>query len=191
MPLTYDQALSVARAEVPDDCALVPAATRVLPYGWYFAFQSKRYLLTGNWLDMKIGPGGFVVNREDGGVCHFGSAYSTDRWLEMYEYGLRYDAYDLTVLHVIRMKRAVELTLQLGLTFTVEEHEHGRRWRIPQPYTREDLQRLFDEVPVTFRNCALWSRYEVLRRIDASKCMEYRLNEAAQRHAREDGSESA
>jgi hypothetical protein len=40
---------------------------------------------------MTIGSGGFIVERENGRVFEFGSAYPLEMWIANYEKGFKYD----------------------------------------------------------------------------------------------------
>lgn len=85
--ITFDEAQIIALEKIGADCVILTRQTLEKPYGWYFSFQSKKYLETKNFSDMLVGSGGFIVEKETGKVVEFGSAYSLEKNFEIYEKG--------------------------------------------------------------------------------------------------------
>ena len=71
--IDYLQARSIALESIGDENSLLDDLEFEKPYGWYFAAQSKAYLLSGEMRDMRFGSGGFIVERENGRIFQFGS----------------------------------------------------------------------------------------------------------------------
>lgn len=175
--ITFEEARRIALDKIGPNCALVESATIEKPYGWYFLGQSRAFLETGDHMHMLLGSGGFIVERADGRVFEFGSAYPTERWIANYERGFKYHRYDLTVSAVSDPEAAVGLLARLDMTYVIPEPDGGTVWVIPRRYTREQLQRKLERLPCTFAGQAFWHRVEVFDEIDASGCCTYELRE--------------
>ena len=95
MPI--DRAEAERRARIYADCCspntsvvLIPVARipAEMPYGWWFQYQSKRYVETGDHRRMLLGPGPFVINRQTGNVWTAGSSWGMDETVAAYEASL-------------------------------------------------------------------------------------------------------
>lgn len=175
--ISYEDAKRIALAKVGPDCALIESATIEKPYGWYFLGQSRAYLETGDMAHMLVGSGGFVVERANGRVFEFGSAYPLEQWIANYERGFKYDRYDLHIVAVSSMSVSIDLLLRLDMRFVVPENVNGAVWRIPRSYTREQLRTALSQLPCTFADQAFWDRVHVFDKIDVSGCCEYEIRE--------------
>ncbi|MCX5658474.1 MAG: YrhB domain-containing protein [Planctomycetota bacterium] len=174
--ITFDDAKRIALQKIGPDCGLVDEATREKPYGWYFNFQSIEYIRTGEFKRMLVGSGGFIVDREDGSVFEFGSAYSFERNLAAYEAGFKYKAYDLTILSVRDLRQTVDLLRRLRLRFVVPEEAHGNAWKIPTDYSAAQIKTALISLPVRFANQAFYFQFEVFLEIDRVRCFQYQLD---------------
>jgi hypothetical protein len=175
--ISFEEAKRIALAKIGPDCGLVETATIEKPYGWYFLGQSRAYLETGDTGQMLIGSGGFIVERSDGRVFEFGSAYPTEQWIANYERGFKYHCYDLRIVGVSNMPRAVELLGRLDMQYVVPEEEHGTVWVIPRRYAADQLRAKLGQLPCVFADQAFWHRVDVFDEIDASGCCKYELSE--------------
>lgn len=174
--LTFEQARQLALAKIGDDCALVDSAWRELANGWYFAFQTRAYLETGNEDEMLIGNAGFVVAKEDGRIFDFSSAFSLERSIAFYEAGFRFETYDLTVTRIHDPERTLALFLKLKLRRMPNQVTGALLWEPPKNYERDDLAAALDALPATFRKQNLTFAAEVFEQIDAAQCCEYELH---------------
>jgi hypothetical protein len=52
--INFEEAKKIAKKHITDECGLIEKYTIEKPYGWYFSAQSKRFIETGNFLDMTI-----------------------------------------------------------------------------------------------------------------------------------------
>jgi len=172
--ITFEEAKQIALNKIGPDCALIDDATMEKPYGWYFCAQSKGYL-SGDIRAMLIGTGGFIVERENGYVFEFGSAYPLERNLAAYEAGFKYDTYDLTILAVSDLQQTVRLLLDLHMTYVIPEKEYGTVWKIPQEYTDIQIRSALAVFPYTFFDQKFYFRYEVFLAIDKAGCCKYQL----------------
>ncbi len=177
--IAYEEARMIALAEIGPDLALVESATVEKPYGWYFLAQSLAFVASGDREQMLLGVGGFIVERADGRIFRFGSAYPAEQWIANYERGFKYERYDLAIVSASDPARALGLLERLGMTWVAPEDAHGTVWRIPRPYTRDQLRILLHALPCRFTDQAFWHRVDVFDEIDASGCCEYELREHA------------
>ncbi len=73
---------------------------------------------------MTFGSGGVLVEKRSGKTIHFGSAYSTDTNLKIYEARyLDHDNYDLVVAKITDFKKALELLNCLSIFYVKPEFE--------------------------------------------------------------------
>lgn len=177
MVISFAEAKQIALAKIGPDCGLIETATMEKPYGWYFYAQSRAFIETGDFMEMHCGSCGFIVERADGRVFQFGSAFPLEKWIADYEKGFKYDRYDLTILAVSDLAVATELLERLYLHYVVPEEENGTVWMIPQYYTRDQIQTKLTQLPFTFANQAFWHVADVFDEIAASGACKYELLE--------------
>ena len=175
--ISFEDAKTIALGEIGEDCALLDDATLEKPYGWYFCFQSKQFLETQNFRDMLAGNGGFIVEKTDGRVFRFGSAYSLERNLRAYEAGFKFELYDLTVKRARDIRQAVLLLNKLGMTYIIPEIEHGVEWKIPKRYTEKQIKQRLEKLPATFEKQQFYFKFEVFEEINLARCCEYEIQE--------------
>ena len=65
------------------------------PYGNIYSYESKEYLLTGNFNKSLIGNAPFLVEKKSGRVVGFGTANSLEYYLQNYENGTLTPSLDL------------------------------------------------------------------------------------------------
>jgi hypothetical protein len=157
--ITFEEAKQIALNHIHPDCALVEDEISEKPYGWYFFYQSRAYLQSGNILDRLIGGGGFIVDRDDGYVFEFGSGYPLSRNLKAYEAGFKYDSYDLKIVSINSFQETLDWLLTLSMPY----------------YGKDNLESVLMSLPYTFFNQGLWFRAEEFLTIDQSKCCQYEL----------------
>jgi hypothetical protein len=178
--LTYEDALRIALEHAGPGQGLIEAATRELPFGWYFLAQSRTFLATGDVQHMAVGSGGFVVDRETGRAHEFGSAFTIERNLRMYAKGFRYALYDLTITKVYDLAATARLLHGLGLYYVEPEEAHGVVWRIPKHYSVAQLRQCLQQLPCTFAGYNFYLCLEVFEEMDAAGCCAYELREHRQ-----------
>jgi hypothetical protein len=175
--ITFEEAKQIALNKIGPDCALYEHGIIEKPYGWYFYYQSKAYFVSGNRKDMFVGSGGFIVERGDGRVFEFGSAYSLERNFAAYEAGFKFHSYDLTIISVSDRKQTVSLLHKLDMIYVIPEYEHGVVWKIPQKFTKSQIRSLISSLPHTFYAQGFYFRVEIFAEIDAAGCCKYALRE--------------
>ena len=175
--ITFEEARTIALKNIPSDCDILPDSIIEKPYGWYFNFQSKEYIKTGNIRAILVGGGGFVVEKESGKIFYFGSAFSVEENFKIYERGL-IGRKDLIILKVRELNESVRLLNRLQMTYVIPEFEHGVVWKIPKPYNEKQIKEAITKLPFTFKNQIFSSRYDEFEKIDDSKCFDYELRAA-------------
>lgn len=181
--ISFEDAKRIAIAKIGPDCALVESETIEKPYGWCFFGQTRTFLETGDIGTMLIGTGGFIVERKDGRVFEFGSAYPRETWIANYERGFKFDRYDLIISSVSAIETTMRLLARLDMQYVVPEEDNGTVWVIPRRYTRNELRTLLTQLPCTFANQVFWHMVDVFKEVDASQCCIYELKEHSQRSA--------
>jgi Immunity protein 35 len=174
--ITFEEAKQIALDKIRPDCALIDDATMEKSYGWYFRYQSKAYIQSGDVRDMLFGSGGFIVERDDGYVFEFGSRYPLERNLAAYEAGFKYDTYDLTILSVSDILQTVRLLLSLRMKYVIPEEENGTVWKIPQGYTEVQIRSALASLPYTFLDQKFYFQFEVFLSMDKAGCCKYQLH---------------
>ncbi len=99
---------------------------------------------------MLAGSGGFIVEKANGRVFRFGSAYSLERNLRSYEAGFEFELYDLIFKSVRNLEQTILLLNKLDMTYVVPEVERGAKWKIPKRYTQKQIKQRLEELPATF-----------------------------------------
>ncbi|MFK3774466.1 YrhB domain-containing protein [Pseudomonas sp. NPDC089406] len=83
--VTYVEALALAREYLEDsDIPLEIVYEGEFSEGWYFCYQSKEYLDTGESSAKLAGNAPFIIDRTTGVLHEFGTAYSLESYLEEY-----------------------------------------------------------------------------------------------------------
>ncbi len=89
--LALEQARQIAIEQIAkaigdtDPFGIIDSATIVRPYGWVFFYQSRRYLESGDELEMVAGNAPLIVNRFTGAVTVTGTAHPIGLYLAEYE----------------------------------------------------------------------------------------------------------
>lgn len=168
--ITFEQAKEIALSKTGADFILNKNQIIEKPYGWYFCFHSKSDD------DIIFGSNGFIVDRDDGSICRFGSAYSLDQNFAAYEAGFKYDLYNLIILSVSDIQKTVQFLRDLNMTYVNSEEENGTIWRIPKDYTVEQIQSALQSLPCTFFDQSFNFAFEKFLKIDKENCCKYKLD---------------
>ena len=174
--LTKEQAIAAVRRTLPDDFDILEDDIIDKEYGWLIFSQPKKYIETEDLLEMAFGSGGILVERNTGRLVEFGSTYSTEINLQIYETGyLAYDDFDLIVVAVSDAEEALCLLDELGITYVKTEVEEGATWRIPKPYTAQQLRNRLHHLPCRFNLGSVYFNWETLERMKASSTLQFEL----------------
>ena len=175
--ITFEEAKQIALNKMGKEWAIREDRIIEKPYGWYFCFVDKAYLGSDDIRGRTIGSNGLIVNKENGRVFVFGSAFPLERDLAAYEAGFRYDKYDLTISSVTDVEKTAYLLYELNMVYVIPELENGTLWKIPQPYTEQQIKDLLRDLPYTFYDQSFYFHLEMFGQIDATGCCQYELKE--------------
>jgi hypothetical protein len=83
--INLDEAIAKAMEYLSDsDIPLVLTKSDEFSEGWYFCFQSKEYVDTGNPSAQLAGNAPFLIDRETGELHVLGTAYPIEDYLDRY-----------------------------------------------------------------------------------------------------------
>ena len=171
--ITFEEAKAIAETQIPSHHSFVEIIEK--PYGWYFYSQSKAYIESGDFRQMEIGSGGFIVEKSEGKVVSFGSAYSLEENFKIYEAGLSHKSYDLTITKIKDLNLAIGLLKKLSMTFVKSEFEHNVEWKIPGHFNEKQLKTILQNLPCTFKNQNFYFRYKEFEEMKNSNVLNYEL----------------
>jgi hypothetical protein len=125
---------------------------------------------------MAVGSGGTLVEKNTGRLIQFGSAYTTEINLNIYEAGyLAHDDFDLLITAILDPAVAVGLLDELEITYVKPEVQDGTTWRIAKPYSAQQLRERVRHLPCRFNLGSLYFKWEVLDRMKNSASMRFEL----------------
>ena len=168
--LSLSETLEIAQKSAQDGVFVREEDAQELSNGWYFPW----YLPGGETL---VGSHGVIVNKKSGRCFSLGSAFSVDRDLRAYEAGYESLNYDIKLTEVHDRHLTLDFLEELGITVVEPELAHGTVWRIPRRLSREELDKLLEELPRTFCNVMVYFRIETIERVRADGCCEFDLIE--------------
>lgn len=176
--ITFEEARKIALENIGADCELINGSIIEKPYGWYFNFQSKKYLESGNYRNLMVGGSGFLVERESGGIVEFGSAYSPAQNFEIYEKGLC-GKNDLIVLKVKEPHETIRLLNRLQMVNfeaqAVSDFAPGVKPAASRIYNEKQIKEAITQLPCIFKNQSFYFALDEFRKIDESKAFDYEL----------------
>jgi len=81
--ITFDDALQKAKEYLRDsDIPVVITSQGCFSEGWFFCFQSREYIETGNTSALLAGNAPFIVDRDTGELHVFGTAHSLKEYFQ-------------------------------------------------------------------------------------------------------------
>lgn len=87
------QARYIVKQKLPETMDIVDKHTVEKDYGWVFFAQTKKYIRSEEITHIAIGFGGTLVEKTTGKIYKFGSVFSLEENLKIYELGyLKYDS---------------------------------------------------------------------------------------------------
>ena len=176
--ITKEQAIDSLRSTLNDDIDIILDNIIEKDYGWVLFCQSKKFIETGDDMYMTIGSGGTLVVKDGGKHIEFGSSYSLEENLDIYEKGyLKYENGDLVITTVNNLQKTIDLLLTLGIVYVVPEEAHGTEWRIPQQYEEGELKKKLAQTPVRFNVGNLYFKYHELEEFKLQNAFTYELVE--------------
>lgn len=84
--ITFDEAVKraneyLSNAEFP----IVITSQGRFSEGWFFCFQSREYIETGDSSALLAGNGPFIIDKDSGELHVFGTAHPLEKYLQQYE----------------------------------------------------------------------------------------------------------
>ena len=90
--LTFQDAERVAQSVLEKESRLAGTKLQIVreltiakDYGWIFRYQSAAYIRTRDFYDILLGNAPFLVQKSDGRVVVFGTAYPLEWYIAQYE----------------------------------------------------------------------------------------------------------
>ncbi|OVZ81949.1 YrhB family protein [Yersinia kristensenii] len=84
--VNFDEAVEKATEYLRDiDIPVVITLQGRFAEGWFFCFQSREYLETGDFSAQLAGNAPFIVDRDTGEIHELGTAYPIEKYLQDYE----------------------------------------------------------------------------------------------------------
>lgn len=174
--ITKEQAIESVRSDLEDGLDVMLDSIIEKDYGWLIFSQSKEYIETGNILYMVVGSGGTLIEKESGRKIQLGSAYSTEKNLEIYEKGyFRFDNWDIVITRVNDLRRTIDYLGKLDISYVIPEEAHGEVWKIAKGYTDKQLKSKLETLPVRFNLGDVYFLYKRLESLKKQKDFIYQL----------------
>jgi len=188
MTITFEKAKRIAKARQPQGCVLQTEIEK--PYGWYFSFETRQYIKTGDDV-YKLLDGGFIVDKVHGHIFEFPTAYSLEENFRRHELGFRWkNTYDLTVTHIHNVDLAVYYLSRLSMrNEPAKIGIFARIWLGTRKllgyhrkisaafYTQQQIRERLNRLPCVFRRQRLYIRVDVLEMMQKTKCLTYSVTE--------------
>jgi len=172
--ITLKKAIEIAIEKAGGGLAVDPDRIDEKPYGWIIYPNSKEYIETGNRMAILLGSGGILVLKESGEAIQFGSGFSLEKNIEIYESGyLDRDNWDIVITRVIDEDAGVSQLLALRATFIVPEEESGIVWKVPQDYSPERMKELIQELPFRLNIGSVYSIYSAVVGLEEHRHVDY------------------
>ncbi|MGM3225993.1 YrhB domain-containing protein [Dickeya zeae] len=84
--ITFDDAIKKANEYLYDgSIPVVITSLGRFSGGWFFCFQSREYLETGDNSALLVGNAPFIVDKDTGEIHELGTAYPLEKYLHDYE----------------------------------------------------------------------------------------------------------
>ena len=148
--ISREQAIQSVLDALDEDMDILTESTIEKDYGWLIFADSKEFIRTGDFSTSKVGSGGTLVERNSGNHISFGSVYSPEENLKIYEKGyLKYESWDIQITKVRDLRDTIDSLLKLRLSYVIPEEENGTIWRIPKEYRHKELKRKLAKLPAT------------------------------------------
>ncbi|MEG3113031.1 MULTISPECIES: YrhB domain-containing protein [Pantoea] len=84
--INFDEAVEKATNYLKDaDIPVVITLQGRFAEGWFFCFQSREYLETGEFSAQLAGNSPFIIDKDTGEIHELGTAYPIEKYLQDYE----------------------------------------------------------------------------------------------------------
>ncbi|MCO6560856.1 MAG: hypothetical protein J6574_07075 [Gilliamella sp.] len=83
--ITFNEALDLAKNHIAKmDCSFEITYVERFSEGWYFCYQSRQYLDTGNTSYLLAGNAPIIIDKDKGSIIDTGTAYPIGKYLDEY-----------------------------------------------------------------------------------------------------------
>lgn len=83
--ITFNEALDLAKNHIAKmDCSFEITYVERFSEGWYFCYQSRQYLDTGNTSYLLAGNAPIIIDKDNGAIIDTGTAYPIEKYLNEY-----------------------------------------------------------------------------------------------------------
>ncbi|WP_239375158.1 YrhB domain-containing protein [Snodgrassella gandavensis] len=83
--LTYNEALDLAKNYIAKmDSSFEITYVERFSEGWYFCYQSRQYLDTGNTSYLLAGNAPVIIDKDSGAIIDTGTAYPIEKYIKEY-----------------------------------------------------------------------------------------------------------
>lgn len=152
---------------------------------------SKKYIETRNHLDHLVGAGPIIIDKEDGYLIMYGSAYSTERAVKDYRtkkpkwnlIRVDFPSFDIQTNYNIKIEKKLHEEKLIDLLFRslygyiVAEVEGDTIWRVRHSYTKEVIKERLATLPTIFTDLPPDSILNFYEKTKAEKIATYTLEE--------------
>jgi hypothetical protein len=174
--ITVDDAIGIAIATEGGELAVNRDHIIERSYGWVIFPNSKEYIEIGDCESQLIGSGGVLVLKDSGKAIQFGSAFSVEKNIEIYESGyLDHDNWDIVITSVVDEHQAVDQILALGATYVIPEEESGILWKIPKSYSRKRIKEIVRKPPIRLNIGPIYFNFDVVEGLKKKRSFDYRI----------------
>jgi hypothetical protein len=110
------------------------------------------------------------VNKETGKIFVFGSTFSLDRDLRMYDLGMDAEKHDLVITAIADLEETLVFLQRIRAEVVEPSYEAGRVWRIPRRLTEEEIRTRLASLPALFPVQKLYFVFEAVEAARSSGC---------------------
>jgi len=171
-----ERAIEKVRETLESDMDVMRDKSIEKDYGWVLFPQTKEFIKTRNILHSAVGSGGVLVLKKSGKLINFGSGYSTEQNLEIYEKGyFDFDNWDIVITRVNDIQRTIEHLMKLRISYIEPEEAHGTIWKISKDFKHKDFKNQLKSLPARFNLGDVYFQFPVLESLKNQKDFIYKL----------------
>ena len=174
--LNKEEAIKIVTLALPENMDIIQDATVEMHYGWVFFSQTKQYIESRDFRHQAIGSGGTLVEKTTGNTYNFGSAFSLEDNLKIYELGyFKHKNWDISINTVRNEAKTIKLLSQLDLSYTVPELAYGEVWNISTKYSAIQLRDKLKQLPAIFNIGSIYFQWEIIESYKKQSAFTYNL----------------
>lgn len=182
---------------IGSDFAIVQDSIEDLSDFYAFTYQTRKYLETGNFLDMAIGQGYIFLHKPDNRFFSFGSGQNfEDSLVELRSQILKekeiqksfphFDIqkqYDVRVTKIVHKDVLIDVLIQNKTTYIVPDIVGNSIFRIAKIYKKKSLAERLTLLPTTFHGVNQEVLPSVVQHFTETNCCQFDLVESIKKRA--------